>query len=350
MSQLASVSALSPEDQNAMVEYTDMVNLPLLFSTMIQSLTTKQPDDPHAFLIEWLEKNPIHMKKKVPVDFRNTIKEMFRHADMDKSGYLDRRELKSVFVQLRTDLGLSDSDIRLLMAEADENDDGVIDYEEFCHVAVDVLESIYNKMDYEAELAYRMVDARQDASQQLLRGMTQEELQGILAGVFKKADLDGNGTLDTKEFQSCLRDTDLGFTKKEINIMLAEVDANNDGVITYEEFAPLAFDILVELMSKEFLSAPTDELNLADHFLNMFAPLVDGDGNVAHAAAETAMLEGDLGLTRLQVLAALSEATGQEDTGADKKAGEHLGQVSPLEELALSVAGMVATVYREWGY
>merc|ERR1719253_1144644 len=128
---------------------------------------------------------------------------MFRHADMDKSGFLDRRELKSVFIKLRDDLGLSDKDIRLLMAEADENEDGVIDYEEFCHIAVDVLESIYARMAY----------AREDASEQLLRGMTQDELKAILETVFKKADVDGNGTLDPKEFQGCLKDTDLGFTK-----------------------------------------------------------------------------------------------------------------------------------------
>lgn len=343
---MASVSALNPEDQNAMIEYTDMVNLQLLFSTMIQSVTTEKPEDPIAFLISWLEKNPIHMKKKVPVDFRNTIKEMFRHADMDKSGFLDRRELKSVFIKLRDDLGLSDKDIRLLMAEADENEDGVIDYEEFCHIAVDVLESIYAKMDYEAELAYRMAYAREDASEQLLRGMTQDELKAILETVFKKADVDGNGTLDPKEFQGCLKDTDLGFTKKEINIMLSEVDADNDGVVTYEEFAPLAFDILVELMSKDFLSAPTDELNLTDFFLNLFAPLANEEGKVAHAAAEEAMISADLGLTRLQVLAALSEAGGT----VQEQGGEVLGAVSPAEELAISVAGIVAQVYRDWGY
>jgi Ca2+-binding EF-hand superfamily protein len=345
---LASVSALSPEDQNAMMEYTDMVNLQLLFQTMMQCLTTEQPDDPHDFLIKWLEKNPIHMKKRVPADFRETIKGMFRRADLDKSGFLDRRELKSVFIQLREDLGLSDSDIRLLMAEADENDDGVIDYEEFCHIAVDVLHSIYAKMDFEAEQAYRVMNAKEEVSQQLLRGMTEQELKGILEGVFKKADTDGNGTLDVKEFQACLRDTDLGFTKKEINIMLSEVDANGDGIITYDEFAPLAFDILVELMSKEFLSAPTDELQLTDFFLDLFSGFADSANKVSHTAAETAMLGADLGLTRMQVLACLSECT---DTSMQKaEDGEVLGTVSDIMALSESVAGMVFQIYQEWGY
>jgi len=355
---LASVSALDPQDQNAMTEYMDMVNLPLLFQTMIKEVTAQgisdSPQDPHEFLISWLEKNPIHMKRCVPADFRTTIKDMFRHADLDKSGFLDRRELKSVFIGLRTELGLSETDIRALMAEADENADGVIDYEEFCHVAVDVLESIYAKMDYEAELALRKEDARADTSEYLLRGMTQDQLKAILLGVFEKADADGNGTLDPKEFRACLQDTDLGFTKKEVNVMLSEVDANNDGVITYDEFAPLAFDILVELMSKDFISAPTSEDDLANFVTDIFVEKMDPNtGTIAHAAAEEAMLAADMGLSRLKVLACLSEAQQQIQgygSTSNEKDESSIGSVSDAHRLAVAVAGVVAQIYQSWGY
>jgi hypothetical protein len=38
----------------------------------------------------------------------------------------------------------------------------------------------------------------------------------------------------------------VGLNKKEINLLLSEVDFNADGRVEYSEFAPLCFEILVE--------------------------------------------------------------------------------------------------------
>ena len=52
--------------------------------------------------------------------------------------------------------------------------------------------------------------------------------------VFRASDGDGNGTLDRAEFLKCLRDSGLGFTRRELNLMMTVVDRNNDGLIDYE--------------------------------------------------------------------------------------------------------------------
>ena len=129
-----------------MTEYMEMVGLPTLFETMLQELVTKKPSDPEQFLIDYIEENPIKMRKRVPADFRQTIKRLFASADKDGSGSLDRKELKTVFDGLKQELGLSNKDIKLIMAEADENDDGVVEYEEFATIAADVLEAIYGEL------------------------------------------------------------------------------------------------------------------------------------------------------------------------------------------------------------
>tara|TARA_B110000046_G_scaffold75025_1_gene83094 strand:+ start:276 stop:473 length:198 start_codon:yes stop_codon:yes gene_type:complete len=65
-----------------------------------------------------------------------------------------------------------------------------------------------------------------------------------MADIFKRADADGSGALSLQEFRKCLKDADIGLTKKEINILMAECDVDQDGTISYDEFIPVAFDIL----------------------------------------------------------------------------------------------------------
>ena len=50
---------------------------------------------------------------------------------------------------------------------------------------------------------------------------------------------------------NALWSTDLGLTRKEINGLLHAVDENEDGEISYEEFAPLAFDLCVQIYARQ---------------------------------------------------------------------------------------------------
>lgn len=57
-------------------------------------------------------------------------------------------------------------------------------------------------------------------------------------------DEDQSGFLDRQEFKKCLASARLGLTSREINTIMAEVDENEDGVIEYGEFMPLAIELL----------------------------------------------------------------------------------------------------------
>ena len=43
-----------------------------------------------------------------------------------------------------------------------------------------------------------------------------------------------------------MKNAKLGLSRKDINLLLSEVDLNGDGEVSYDEFLPLCFDILVE--------------------------------------------------------------------------------------------------------
>lgn len=47
----------------------------------------------------------------------------------------------------------------------------------------------------------------------------------------------------------------MGLTRKEVNAILSEVDENHDGEVSYEEFIPICFNILVERFKVGFFAS-----------------------------------------------------------------------------------------------
>ena len=72
---------------------------------------------------------------------KRALEEMFYEFDKDKSGYLDNEEFYEAFKSLS--YGLSENDIRTLMALADENNDGKISWEEFIPIGIDTIKSFF---------------------------------------------------------------------------------------------------------------------------------------------------------------------------------------------------------------
>ena len=72
---------------------------------------------------------------------------------------------------------------------------------------------------------------------------------------FNRADKDGSGKLDRKEFRNCLKNSELGLTRREINTLMAYADEDGDGLISYEEFVPICFNILVERFKEDIMAS-----------------------------------------------------------------------------------------------
>ena len=241
--------------------------------------------------------------------------ELFLEADADKSGFLDRKEFRTV---IRTaDLNLNSNEIRQIMAQCDENDDGVIEYKEFVPIMVELIQSL--KAKEEAMMAKDEDDeaARAAAEEQLMYVLPRDELEKIMKTVFTKADSDGNGVLDRKEFKKCLKAAELGLTKKDINILLSETDVDGDGMVTYEEFVPLCFNILVERFKDEMQQM--EALSSADwveqELIAGFSQAdEEGAGKLPQWIIKGVLYELSFsgkfvaGLTQLQILTIMSES------------------------------------------
>jgi len=166
----------------------------------------------------------------------------------------------------------------------------------------------------------------------------------MLKGAFTKADKDNSGYLDRKEFKTCLKSSGLGFTKKEINVMMSEVDLDGDGKITYDEFVPICFEMLSEMMADKMRGSQSQtEEELKNYVLDCLDEEVklstneEGstsvpEGHVNKKTASNALISADLGLSRIQLAGIMSAAT------ADKK-----GNVS-VEKLASAAAAVLVNL------
>ncbi|CAN0505461.1 unnamed protein product [Ectocarpus sp. 12 AP-2014] len=141
------------------------------------------------------------------------------------------------------------------MAEADNNDDGVIEYKEFLPIAIELIQVALGKS--ECPPLSRPVSRRpipellhhKQVENYLMKGLPRHELETSIQEIFRGADGDGSGALDRAEFIRCLKESGLGFTRRELNLVLTLIDENGDGVIDYQEFLPVCFSMIVEILS-----------------------------------------------------------------------------------------------------
>lgn len=92
--------------------------------------------------------------------------------------------------------------------------------------------------------------------------ITPEEIEHIKES-FKTMDTDGNGTIDAQEFKVALLKNGEHVTDEDVNVIIASIDKNGDGVIQLNEF--------IEFMSSD--DVPEEDLTRS-----VFASF-DTDGN-----------------------------------------------------------------------
>lgn len=94
--------------------------------------------------------------------------------------------------------------------------------------------------------------------------MSLDEVEAIILDLFKKYDQDSSQFLDPGEFKALMQDLQqrLDFPKDEILLFLAEADMNADGKIEYEEFIPLALQIIQGMYAKKRLEQHLVDVDL----------------------------------------------------------------------------------------
>jgi Ca2+-binding EF-hand superfamily protein len=187
--------------------------------------------------------------------------------------------------------------------QMDSDGSGSIDYKEFVQGAAQLLLLYAAQNQAALQTADEDVYAAAEAAEYVAHGMTAQEVEEIVQASWNAADADGSGFLDQKELKHFLKDLPIGLTKKEMNMIMMEVDANDDGLVSYESFMPLMHSCLFEVTKQMILRSFHSQSDLERLLLTSCEQIDnDGSGRLKIKKAGSALKHADVGLSKFQIL------------------------------------------------
>ncbi|KAK3257604.1 hypothetical protein CYMTET_33318 [Cymbomonas tetramitiformis] len=290
-----------------------------------ERMAASRPDNAKKWLLETLDafENPqMHSVDSImagsdftslsPVELQEKLAEIFKVFDVDVNGYIDRPEFNNV---LRSSLlkKIDKSTMTNLMAEADMDHDGKISFKEFLPLMVDILSTshLHERAMYDQKLLEE--ECYNQASDYLLHGVPASQLKRILETLFQEYDTDNSGDLDSEEVFKALRDARLGFTRREMNVLMSSMDIDGDGKLHYNEFLPMMENLLLENLKNEFVAnkALHSENAIAKHLQELLLAKDPGDkGYLPLSVIKSVLMDNyqEHHVSMLQILSILSTA------------------------------------------
>lgn len=131
------------------------------------------------------------------------IRDAFALIDQDNDGEISSQEILNVMRNLGRNP--TEDEVQQMINEADEDESGSIDFEEFLHL--------------------------------MAKKMLKEEDENEVKDAYVAFDRNADGAIPLEELSMVFRT--LGVSEEEIELMMTEADINGDGEIDFEEFAAL---------------------------------------------------------------------------------------------------------------
>ncbi|ETW00398.1 hypothetical protein H310_07036 [Aphanomyces invadans] len=240
--------------------------------------------------------------------------QIFRASDPGSVGDLDEGEFKRVFHEIGDYLRLHPLELKKCAAEADEMDNGTFSYASFIPSALRVISTLKKKRNIESHDAGASKEVIVATPHSLSHGLLRDEFESLLREILHNIDTDNTGSLSRTEFMGCLQDADLGLTRKETNLVLFDTPSDEAGRVAYNDVIPIVFDVLVHAAANDLLDMPRTEDQIETVLTRALASGdEDSTGFLSFAAIKTLLRSAGLGLTRIQIIALMSEAQEEED-------------------------------------
>jgi Ca2+-binding EF-hand superfamily protein len=208
---------------------------------------------------------------------------MFEHADKDNSGYLSYQEFAEAFKTLA--YGLSDNDIKTLIALADDNADGKITWDEFIPVAIDCIKTFFARN----KALQKMKDRERDIRREALQHVYAEEnakCTSIMTKRFKQIDEKNTGHIQIRLLREAMATCAL-LTPKEVNLIIRSIHPEQK-TFEYKEFGQLLFEVRYELAKSRIMDTGLEKM--ADNMVLEFAAHdTKKDGTITITQAKKAL-------------------------------------------------------------
>jgi Ca2+-binding EF-hand superfamily protein len=156
---------------------------------------------------------------------------LFTKADFGCSGYLTATEFRSILDSL--DLGVTSFQQTILMAEADVNEDGKIQYGEFVPVCAELLQAFKAK----AAAERGTIEAEKDIEDKVKIYISNNKnlLKAKITSVqinLSEADKERTGKMSRKDVTQLLRGNQT-LEKSEVNMILHSLPVDDNGIVEY---------------------------------------------------------------------------------------------------------------------
>ncbi|XP_041455590.1 calcium-binding protein LPS1-beta-like isoform X2 [Lytechinus variegatus] len=161
------------------------------------------------------------------------IQKMFEDLDKDGNGKISPEELSKGVREIYTKLieGMATK----LIQEADKDDDGHVNMEEFCDTLVEKL------------------PVRKD------RFLNEQLLECIKKDFKEKFDKNGDGSLTNAEMSELMNNRYSSYSDEEIKEMISRVDLNDDGRMQFSEFLLYVQNMSKDDIKNQFKAIDKDE-------------------------------------------------------------------------------------------
>ena len=244
------------------------------------------------------------------------LSQMFLEADQDGSGRLDREEFFDLLQD--ADLGINPAELHLVLAEADEDDDNLIDYVEFLPVAIDLVQSFKARSVAQAQVNKEEAKISDDVLRLLNSGHLDMLVQKAGA-IFEESDTTAKGVLSRQEFKACLKKIGQDLTRVEINMVLANMPCDAFGKIKYSSFGEVAYKVRFITIKNSILETQASDtekllMTLCREEERSGMDLTDNEepsynGMITTIQLSNVLTNAKLSLNRLQVTSVMCEVS-----------------------------------------
>lgn len=146
---------------------------------------------------------------------RAVWRQAFQLFDTDKKGYFTLEELSQITINMGMDA--TNSELRDMINDMDQNSDGKIDFDEFC------------------TLMTRQSQKNPNATPRTQQKQA-EQVEDEMWTAFNIFDKDGDGKITVQELRETLSMLGENLSTTEIQTMFDQIDTDNNQAIDFEEF------------------------------------------------------------------------------------------------------------------